>query len=243
MNQSLARLSVPVLPAALLFGAAAAVAQGVAPSADAVSNRVSLAASASTEVQQDHLAITLVATREGGDAQAVQVQLKSVLDAALAEARAQAQPGRFEVRTGGFSLYPRYGKDGRINGWQGRAELVLEGRDLPRISATAGRITGMTVANVASSLSRDERQRVEAALQAEAIERFRARAADIARSFGFGGFVLREVTVQTSDGERPSPVSRVAAMAAYAESADAPVPVAAGRTTVTVSVSGTVQLR
>ncbi len=226
---------------ALAAAAAPAFAQGAA--AEVPHNVVTLTASASAEVMQDRLSMLLAVTRDGSDAAAVQTQLKSVLDAALTEARTAARAGGFEVRTGAFSLYPRYGKDGRINGWQGRAELVLEGRDIARISATAGKLTGLTVAQVNFSLSREERQRAESALQAEAIERFRARAGEIARGFGFNNFGLREVAVNTEDSGRNPPMPRMVAMAARAEAADAPVPVEAGRSTVTVTVSGSVQLR
>jgi predicted secreted protein len=64
-----------------------------------------------------------------------------------------------DVRTGNFSLYPRYGRDGKISGWQGSAELVLEGRDFARITAAAGKIPGMTLGNVGFSLSREQRAR------------------------------------------------------------------------------------
>jgi len=231
---------------ALAIALAAAVTPTFAQRAGAETphNVVTLAASASTEVMQDRLSMLLAVTREGSDAAAVQTQLKSVLDAALTEAKASAGAGGgFEVRTGAFSLYPRYGKEGRISGWQGRAELVLEGRDTARITATAGKLTGLTVAQVNFSLSREERQRAESALQAEAIERFRARAGEIARGFGFSGFGLREVSVNTEDSGRNPPMPRMVAMAARAEVADAPVPVEAGRSTVTVTVSGSVQLR
>jgi hypothetical protein len=92
-------------------------------------NVAQLSASGSVEVVQDLLAITLSATREGSDATVVQTQLKTALDAALAEARKQAVPGQLDVRTGSFSLYPRYSREGKISNWVGSAELVLEGRD------------------------------------------------------------------------------------------------------------------
>ena len=205
-------------------------------------NVVQLSAQGAVEVQQDLLSIGLNTTREGPDADAVQNQLKLALDTALAEAKKAAQPGQLDVRTGNFSLSPRYGRDGRINGWQGRAELVLEGRDFARISATAGKIQTLTLGQVGFGLSREQRARVEGEAQAIAIERFKARATDIARGFGFGGFTLREIAVHANDqGIAPRP--RPMAMEAKAAMADAPVPVEAGKSTVLVTVSGAVQLR
>ena len=82
-------------------------------------NVVQLAASGSIEVQQDLLTISMSTTREGLDATMIQSQLKTALDSALTEAKKTAQPGQLEVRTGNFSLYPRYGRDGKI----GRAHV------------------------------------------------------------------------------------------------------------------------
>ena len=101
-------------------------------------NVLQLSASGTVEVQQDLLSLSLTTTREGADASAVQSQLKAALDAALAEARKTAQPGQMDVRTGNFGLYPRYGRDGKISGWNGTAELVLEGRDFRAHHADGG---------------------------------------------------------------------------------------------------------
>ena len=89
-------------------------------------------------------------------------------------------------------------------------------------------------------LSREQRQRVEAEAQSIAIERFKARAGELARDFGFSGWSLREVAVNASDSGFPRP--RVV-MEMKAAAADAPVPVEAGKTSVAVTVSGSVQLR
>ena len=50
-------------------------------------NIVTLSASATAEVTKDLLTVIFGTTREGPDAAGVQAQLKSALDAALAEAR------------------------------------------------------------------------------------------------------------------------------------------------------------
>ena len=205
-------------------------------------NVVQLSANAAVEAQQDILTINMSTTREAADANIVQTQLKTALDAAIIEAKKTAASGQLDVRTGNFSLYPRYSKDGKINGWQGTTELVLEGRDFAKISAAAGKIQTLTVANVAFSLSREQRAKVETDAQHVAIDRFRAKAADIAKNFGMTSYNLREVTVNAGDqGYTPRP--RMAEMSMKMSSADAPVPVEAGKSTVTVTVSGSVQLR
>jgi predicted secreted protein len=204
-------------------------------------NVLQLSASATLETQQDQLSLSLGTRREGEDANAVQSQLKTALDAALAEARKAAQPGQLDVRTGHFGLMPRYEKGGRISGWQGTAELVLEGRDFARITQTAARISSMTISHVNFSLSREQRAKVETDAQALAIERFKAKASELARGFGFAGYTLREVSVNAND--MAPPVPRQAMAMARSASSDMPLPVEAGKTTVTVTVSGSVQLK
>jgi predicted secreted protein len=204
-------------------------------------NVLQLTASGTVEVQQDLLSLTLTTTREGADAATVQNQLKAALDAALTEAKKAAVPGQMDVRTGNFSLYPRYTRDQKISGWSGTAELVLEGRDFPRITSTAGKIQTMTMGGVGFGLSREQRAKVEGEAQTLAIERFKAKATELARGFGFAGYTLREVSVNSNDQGYPRP--RMMAMEMKAAQADSPVPVEAGKSSVVVTVSGSVQLR
>ena len=209
---------------------------------DSVQNVAQLSSLGSVEVQQDLLSISMSTTRDGPDASAVQTQLKQALDAAIAQARQATAPGQMDVRTGNFSLNPRYGKDGKLNGWQGSTELVLEGKDFTRITTTAGKIQTLTLANVSFALSREQRARVEGEAQTLAIERFKAKAGDIAKGFGFGSYTLREVSINAND---QGPPPRPYAMSTQSKSAmaDSAVSVEAGKSTVVVNVSGSVQMK
>ena len=205
-------------------------------------NQVQLSASGAVEVQQDWLTITMSTQRDATDALTVQTQLKQALDAALSEAKKAVVAGQLELRTGNFSLYPRYGRDGKINGWQGGTELVLEGRDFAHISATAGKIQTLTLGQVTFRLSRERKDQVEGEAQAQAIARFKTKAQDVAQAFGWSGYTLGEIAINTG-GDAESFQPRAVMMSAKAVASDAPVPVEAGRSTVQVTVSGTVQLR
>ena len=205
-------------------------------------NVAQLTASGSVEVQQDLLSISMNTTRDGVDAGTVQTQLKQALDTALAQAKQAALPGQLDVGTGNFSLYPRYGKDGKINGWQGSTELVLEGKDFARITTTAGKIQTMTLSNVSFALSREQRAKVEGDAQTLAIDRFKIKALEVAKGFGFTGYTLRDVTINANDqGYIPRP--RMMAMQAKSDMAESAVPVEAGKSTVQVNVTGSVQMR
>jgi predicted secreted protein len=223
---------------ALAAAAVAAPAQVLPPP----QNVLQLQTTGTVEVQQDLLQITLSTARDGTDPAQVQAQLRTALDAALAEAKRNAQPGQLDVRTGNFAIYPRNNREGRITGWTGTAELILEGRDFPRITQTAGRVQTMTLAGVSFGLSREQRARVETDAQAQAIERFKAKAVELATAFGFGAYTLREVSVNTNE---PGfiPRMRMAAQDARAASVESAVPVEPGKSAVTVTVSGSVQLR
>lgn len=206
-------------------------------------NIVSLQAQGSLEVQQDLLTISMNTTRDGADAATVQSQLKIALETALAEAKKVVQSGQLDVRTGNFSLYPRYSRDGKISGWQGSTELILEGRDFTRISQLAGKLNTLTLGNVSFGLSREARARVEAEVTAQAIERFKGKAQEVSKGFGFAGYSVREVSVNAND-QGFSPRPRMMAMEAkMSASADSAVPVEAGRSTVVVVVSGSVQMK
>ncbi|RZL28672.1 MAG: DUF541 domain-containing protein, partial [Rubrivivax sp.] len=189
---------------------------------------------------RDVLSVAFSTQREGPDAAGVQTALRQALDAALAEARKVAKPGQVDVQTGNFGLYPRHDpKSGKLNGWQGSAELLVEGRDTAAVAQLAGRISTLTIARVGYILSRETREKAEADITAQAIARYRAKAAEYARLFGYGGFVVGEVSV-SSDEPQARPM--MAMMRMKGEAADAALPTEAGHATVTVNVNGSVLL-
>lgn len=218
-----------------------------APSAAAAADnpsahQLSFSASASLEVTRDVLTVSLQVMRDGHDATVVQSALKQVLDNALNEARKTAEPNAMTVRTDGFNLSPRYGRDGKPNGWTGTAGLMLEGRDIARVATMAGKLTALNIVSTSYSLSRELRERHEAELSAQAIKKFRSRADEMARQFGYSGYQLREVSVQT--GESGSgPQHPVVMMQARAMQADAaPLPTEGGKGLLSATVQGSVTL-
>jgi predicted secreted protein len=218
--------------------ALSAPAQADAPAKE----RLTLSASASAEVTRDVLGVSFSTTRDGADAAAVQTALKQALDAALAEARKVAKPGQVDVQTGSFSLYPRNDpRTGKLNGWQGSAELIVEGRDAATIAQLTGRISTMAISRVGYSLSREAREKAEADITAQAISRYRAKAADYARQFGYSGYVVGDVSINSDEASPQRPLMMKAVRMA-APGADEPLPTEAGKSTVTVNVSGAVQL-
>ncbi len=243
-NRSKARWAALFLALAAVIAPRLAHAQALMAPPNGVLN---LSSTATIEVPRDILSVVFSVTREGADAQAVQSGLKAALDAALAEARKIARPGQVEVQTGNFALYPRYGNpnpktnQAAITGWQGSAELTVQGKDVGAIAQLTGRVQTMTIARVGYSLSREARDKVEADVTAEAIARWRAKAAQMSQLFGYSGYSVREVNVGTNDAG-PVPMLAMARAKTLSMAEDAALPTEAGKAEVTATVNGSAQL-
>jgi predicted secreted protein len=203
---------------------------------------LSLNSSATVQVPNDWMTVQFSSSKEGTDAASVQAALKEALATAMNQARQVAKAdGHVEVQGGGFSLQPRLNPKGIVNGWTGTTSLWVQGRDMGTIAELAGRVQSMTVGSLDYSVSREAREKVEGEVAAQAIARFRAKAGDYAKAFGYSGFVMREVNVATDSGSPPPRVFANRAKVASAFS-DA-MPVEAGTGAVTSNVNGTVQLK
>jgi predicted secreted protein len=224
-----------VLCSALLF-TSAALAQAI-PAPQAVLN---LQASATVEVVKDVLGVVFSTTREAPEAATVQSALKQALDAALVEARKVAKPGQVDVQAGGFSAHPRYDNKGRLTGWSGSAEMMVEGRDMATVAQLTGRVSTMQIARVGYTLSREAREKVEADVAAQAISRYRVKAAEMSRQFGYGGYTIREVNVSSNE---PPPYAPMAMRAKAMSAQEDALPVEPGKGSVTAMVSGSVQMK
>lgn len=233
---------------ATLFGPVV-FAQGPIPStpqtphaANALSHQVlHLSASAQTDVPQDWLVMRLSVQKEGLQAPAVQKQLNAVLAAALAVAGPMAKPSALEVRTGEMNVSPRYGRDGKINGWVGTAQLVLQGRDAEQIATLAAQLQEMTVSRIEWRLSAEQKNAAEARIQAEAVAGFQAKAQALTQQFGFAAYTLREVRVNAQESNEGSVMPRMAMV--QMDEAAAAVPTMAGKSRVVVNISGSIALR
>ena len=203
---------------------------------------LSLTSSATVQVPNDWISVQFTTTKEGTDAAAVQAALKEALGAAMAQARQVAKPdGHVEVEGGGFSLQPRLNAKGLVNGWTGTTSLWVQGRDMGTIAELAGRVQAMTVGNLDYSVSRAAREKVEGEVAAQAIARFRAKAADYARAFGYTTFSVRDANVNVDNGQStPRPyMARAKTMSSVSDA----LPVEAGSGSVTANVNGSVQLK
>ena len=232
--------------AAMSFAAAVPLALATLPSrADTVlaqpvpSGVLSLTAQASAEVPQDVIDITLFYEQQASDAASLTDMLNQHANAALRQAKGVPE---VKTHTGTFSIYPMTDRDGKISAWRGRTEIVLESHDFAAATKLAGQINAqMQVGSVAFSLSPEAQRAAAEKLTTEAIDNFMAQAKAAAAAFRYTGYTIREVDVGRNNAMPPRPMFAMRAMTADAKAA-APLPVEAGTATVTVNVSGSVQM-
>jgi predicted secreted protein len=225
-------------PLALALAPAAANAQTVVQYQP--SGVLSLNAQASAEVRQDVVDITLFYEQEASDPSSLTGTLNQHADQALQQAKGVTG---VTARTGSFSIYPSTDRDGRISAWRGRTEVVLESHDFAAASKLAGQLSSiMQVGNVQFSLSPEAQRAAEQKLTGQAIASFKQQASSAAQAFGYSGYTIREVNVGHG-GVPPRPVMMSMRSDVSAKAAAAPVPVEGGTSTVTVNVSGSVQMK
>jgi predicted secreted protein len=201
-------------------------------------NQVTLDAAATTEVPSDTVVVTLFTEEQGPDPAELAGRANQRLEQALATAK--ATPG-IEARSGAYQTLPLYDRANQITGWRLRAEVIVESRDFKAASGLVGRLApAMKLAGMQFSLSRAAREKVEAALMTDALNRYRAKADAIAKTLGFPGYTLGQIAVR---GDTP-PAAPVAyrGMAVAMADGGAPPPMEGGRNAVTVTVSGSVIL-
>ncbi|WP_118183185.1 SIMPL domain-containing protein [Paraburkholderia phosphatilytica] len=228
------------VPLALMLAPVAATAQSVVVQ-NPPAGVLSLSAQASAEVPQDVVDITMFYEQEASDPSSLTATLNQRADAALQKAKGVAG---VTARTGAFSIYPSTDRDGRISAWRGRTEVQLESHDFAAASKLAGDLSSvMQVGNVSFSLSPEAQRAAEQKLTNQAIASFRQQASASAQAFGYSSYSIREVNVG-HNGIAPRPVMMMAARAMNADAKAAPpMPLEGGTSTVTVNVSGSVQMK
>lgn len=227
------------LLAATLLGTTAMVASAAGGGPTEVPSGVlSLSAQAAAEVPTDVVHVTLAAEQEGAEPAAISSALSKRAEAVIAQAKRTAG---VQAESGGFTIHPSTDRNGRISTWRGRAEVVLQSRDFAAVSKLTGELASqMQVQGMSFSLSREARLATENKLAGEAVAAFRDKAQATTKLFGYNSYTIREVSLNESGVMPPAPRMYGAKMA-MADAA-APVPIEGGKTQVTVSVNGSVQM-
>jgi len=121
--------------------------------------------------------------------------------------------------------------------WRVTQSITLDSGDFSAVATLIGRLQeddGLLLSGMNFSVTDEARAKAEDAVTQQAIRSWQERAQAAARGLGFPGWRPGRVTVQA--GGRAAPMFRAAAAEVYAGAP--PVPVEAGTTDVTVTVTG-----
>jgi predicted secreted protein len=200
-----------------------------------VYDRVDLSANAESEIENDVLIAIVFAEVEANNQADAANRVNTAIQWALERARRVPE---IELQTTQYSTRPVYANERRIVGWVARQGLRLESRDPAALSELLGALQErVAVQSVDYNLSKEARDTAEEALMAEALAGFNRRAALVAEQLGREGSRIVHINIGTSGG---GPV-RFAREALASADVAAP-PLEAGTQTVSVFVTGTVEL-
>jgi predicted secreted protein len=217
-----------------LLATTSAVAHDPVPRYDRVNFRVS----ATQEVDNDILVAIMYHERSGQHPTAMADEVNRTITWAVDLAKKNSA---IKVQTLNYRQEPLY-KHQTVSGWKVRQSIRLESTDAAALSTLIGELQSrLSIASLRYTLSPDVRAGVEDVLIAEALARFKRRGELISTELGRRDYRIVKLDVTTS-ARSPAPV-RMHAVAAMAESPGvAPPTVEAGVQSITVQVSGSIEL-
>lgn len=164
----------------------------------------SLQASASKQLLQDEVRIVFAHDTKGKTA----AEVNRILAQAIEQARgAVKNTNGFSLSNGSFRTSPIYNKDGRTDGWQGRAELVLTSKDLTAAESALGVLGAqLAISSIQFSLSGAKRKEEEQALLTEVAQAFQTRAQAAALAFGFKTYKIISLDLNSPSGASNGPM-------------------------------------
>ncbi|MFZ4537457.1 SIMPL domain-containing protein [Propionivibrio sp.] len=197
---------------------------------------IELSSEASRPAINDLVRATVSAEATGTTLGELSKQVNSLIAEALKTAKAFP---RVKTQSGNTSTYPIYSKGGKIESWRIRSELSLESGDTAALSELLGKLqSSLGVSNLVLQPSPETRKKAENEAMLDAIAAFKARAKVIADAFG-KPYRIKQLSVNTS-GNVVQPLFRATAKAMMADAA--PMPMEAGESQISATVSGQIEL-
>ncbi|KWU24727.1 SIMPL domain-containing protein [Burkholderia cenocepacia] len=201
-----------------------------------------LEATATAEVLEDTAWANLAVEQNAREANVAQRQVSERLAKVLAMIR---QMGDLRVKTNGFYTTPVYAADGRIASWRSRADVRIESSETQLVARTAADLADSArVDGAGFYLSGGARAAAEQGLIASAVKDFGDKASVTAKALGFEHTHIREVSLSRNGGDMPRPMLAFAMKSSRADAQPAaPVPMEPGKSQVSVTLSGTVEMQ
>ncbi|MDD5297728.1 MAG: SIMPL domain-containing protein [Rhodocyclaceae bacterium] len=218
----------------ILFLVLASGATQAAEAAKPQGTLIELSAEASRTAPNDLARASAFSEASDANPRDLAKKVNGVIAQALAGARAYPT---VKVQSAGTHTWPNYDKAGRITGWRMRSNLQLESRDITALTELLGQLQGsMGVGQVAFMPSPETHHKVEDAVIVDALAAFEARAKLVAGSL-HKSWKLKTMNIGNAGGGRPP----IAFQARVAMASDA-LPVEAGESQISVTVSGQIEL-
>ena len=201
-------------------------------------DQVNLSAQASMEVDNDNLIAVLYSQQEGSDT----VSLSDSVNRNIAQAVETAkQTEGVKVQTLGYQTSPIYQQQ-RLSGWRVRQSIRLESRQSEVLSSLLSQLQRtLALESINYAVSPEQQQAVEEGLIQQAIEAFRQRATLITQQWGRKHYRLVELNIHTAN--QPIQPMRMRASMMSMEGASAAPPLEAGSQTLSVEVSGRIEMQ
>ena len=200
-------------------------------------DRINFQVSAQEEVANDTLVAVLYSERSGQKSSRIADEVNRDIQWAVDLAR---QNDKISVQTLHYRQDPLYNNQS-IRGWRIRQSIRLESTEVEPLSTLIGEMQQrLSVASIGYALSPARRDEVERRLIAEALNRFDSRGEQVRLQLGRTGYRIVNMNINSS-GQSPVPV-RMHAAAMMDESAVSAPTIEPGVQTVSVQVSGTIEL-
>lgn len=200
-------------------------------------DRINFQVSAEAEVANDTLIAVMYSERSGQKASRIADEVNRDISWAVDLAR---QSDSVKVQTLHYRQDPLYSNQS-IRGWRVRQSIRLESREPEALSTLIGELQQhLSIASLRYTVSPARRDEVESRLISEAMNRFRSRGEQIKAELGRTDYRIVNINVNTS-GHSLAPV-RMRATAMMDEGAVSAPTIEPGVQTVSVQVSGTIEL-
>ncbi len=201
-------------------------------------NQISLEASASAEVENDTMIVSLYAQEEGSKAVVLSNRVNKKINWALEKLK---QYKNIKVETESYSTTPVYSKN-QIIAWRVKQSIQLESKDMSLMSEVLGELQQQLKLNgISFDVSRDKREQQTRILIDQALTAYNKRATQIANKLQRDSYKIVNMKVSTSESASLYRYRSASVMMAEAAPAVAPE-IAKGDQTLSVKVSGTIEL-
>ena len=204
------------------------------PPPGALPPSVTVTSTVTTTVANDRLQAWLRAESEDASPVAAASQTNALVAKALAEAK---QYPAVKVATAGYGTQ-QIAEKGKPTRWRVTQSISVESADFTQAATLMTRLQdqgGLLLSGMGFSIAEETRRKAEDLITEQALKGWQTRAQQAALGLGFSGWRVGHVVVQTT-GPGPVPMMRAQVMASAP--GGAPVPLEAGTTEVSVSVSG-----